>query len=94
EQHGPQFISDIASSLTVDQVKTLWPKYRDNLKLVGMDRHRPFLYGGYGSDLPFCAGFAVGYQIVKGYLSKHKESTSRDLISMPAQKIVQGSIFQ
>lgn len=93
EQYGESFISEIAQNLTLDQVKKIWPKYRENLKVTGMDRHRPFLFGGYGSDLPYCAGFAVGYQLVKGYQQKHPGTTSRELISIPAQKIIQGSVF-
>lgn len=93
EQFGDQFVSEIVQSLNLDQVKKIWPKFKENLKVTGMDRHRPFLYGGYGSDLPYCGGFSVGYQLVKGFISKNPGTTSRDLIAIPPYKIIQGSTF-
>jgi len=94
EVYGENFVSEIAINLDKDAVKKLLPRYKENFKLTGMDRHRPYLFGGYGSDLPYCAGFSVGYQIVKSFIAKHPGSKSQELLSMQAHKIIQDSNFQ
>ena len=93
EQFGSSFVSEIATSLDREQVASVWHKYKTNLKITAMDQQRPYLYGSYTVDLPYCAGFAVGYQVVKSYVEKHKDVNSGSLIAFPATKIIQGSEF-
>ncbi len=93
EVFGEQFVSDTARSLDIAEVKKLWPKFNKNIKLNGIDQHRSFMYGGYRTNLPYCAGFSVGYRVVKSFLD-NSGVKSNEAIMLPAKKIFAGSDFK
>lgn len=92
EAFGENFILDTAHSLDRKGVEKVWSKFSKNAKLNGVDQHRPFMYGGYRTGLPYGAGFAVGYHIVKSYI-KNTGANARDTVTLPARKILSQSDF-
>jgi len=71
------------------------PLLKENLHATGFENITPLLYGdeiaseqGYNTfGLPFCAGYACGYEMIKFYLNKTRKSII-DATVMPTEDIV------
>lgn len=91
ENMGP-WVSKVSLEELNDYIK---PIIKEGLHLQGMENITSYLYGddiakeqGYFPvGLPFCAGYACGYYMVKYYLEKTKEDITRASIR-PADEIL------
>jgi len=93
EVFGANYVQETARSLEMSDVKKIWSKYNKNLKLNGIDLHRPFMYGGYRTGLPYGAGFAVGYHVVKSFM-KNTGIKANEAVMLSAKKILADSDFK
>lgn len=68
--------------LEKETVKQLWENtYLDIVEEKDVD-YCKYMFGAEEDDIPWCAGYAVGYQIIQKYLASHKELSFRDLIEV------------
>ncbi len=92
ELYGEEYVLNTTHSLDRKGVDKFWSKFSKSAKLNGVDQHKPFMYGGYRTGLPYGAGFAVGYHIVKSF-RKNTGAKARDIVTLPARKILSQSDF-
>lgn len=91
ENLGP-WVSKIDRKELDDYIK---PITKEGLKVQGMDQITSYLYGDdiakqqgyYPVGLPFCAGYACGYYMIKYYLEKTGDDITTATIR-PAQEIL------
>lgn len=91
ENLGP-WVSKIDRKELDDYIK---PIIKEGLKVQGMDQITSYLYGDdiakqqgyYPVGLPFCAGYACGYYMIKYYLEKTGDDITTATIR-PAQEIL------
>lgn len=91
ENLGP-WVSKIDRKELDDYIK---PITKEGLKVQGMDQITSYLYGDdiakqqgyYPVGLPFCAGYACGYYMIKYYLEKTGDDIKTATIR-PAQEIL------
>lgn len=93
---GPDYIGPWVKKNTLEVVeKRIKPKMKDKLNLSGMQAVMPYIYGdeisriqgGEKVDLPYAAGYTLGYYLVKYYLEKTQQSIFQATI-LPAKEIL------
>jgi len=88
ELYGDKWLAPWLNNYTFEQVMSLWKThFLPNLQLQGLEKHRPFLYGG---ELPPWIGYCIGYEVVRSYLTNHP---SQHPLLVASQDILAGSDF-
>lgn len=93
ELYGMQWLSPWTRRYTVEQIQPIWTEhFLPSLQLINVEKHQPFLFGNY-EKLPSWIGYCIGYRIVKSF-QQANSFTSMQLLHMPTEVIVEGSILQ
>ena len=66
--------------------KTAWKRLRPRLGDTGLSGIRLAMFGN-GLDIPYWAGFALGYWIVQGFRLKYPKASLDDLLHMDARAV-------
>ncbi|MBG9757822.1 DUF2268 domain-containing protein [Lysinibacillus sphaericus] len=86
--YGDRWLAPWLTNFTFEKLIKLWKsQFLPNLQLQGLEKHRPFLYGG---ELPLWIGYCIGYQIVRSYM---KNLSSQLPLLITSQDILAGSEF-
>ncbi|MEK8200055.1 DUF2268 domain-containing protein [Lysinibacillus sp. FSL M8-0134] len=88
ELYGEKWLLPWLKNYKLEELLALWKTYfLPHLKLQGVEKHRPFLYGG---KLPLWIGYCIGYEIVQTYIKNHP---THHPLSISSQDILAGSDF-
>ena len=76
---GKQYTANWTKAYSLDQLKDFWKNaYESNLKINRNDKlHDQLLFGEKG--MPKMLGYAIGYELVNGYIKKNKLSMKQSL---------------
>ncbi|MBE9917588.1 DUF2268 domain-containing protein [Paenibacillus donghaensis] len=93
---GEEFLGPWVSKTEANTLnKQIKPVLKNQLQLTGFDKIAPYLYGDELArvqhfvpvQMPYCAGYACGYYLIKFYLEKTKKSIFEATIT-PADQII------
>ncbi|WP_155593337.1 DUF2268 domain-containing protein [Lysinibacillus cavernae] len=86
--YGDKWLAPWLNNYTFDEIIALWKThFLPNLQLRGVEKHRPFLYGG---ELPPWIGYCIGYRIIQSYKTNH---SSTNPLFISSQDLLAGSDF-
>lgn len=81
---GEDYLGPYKDALTEQQALFLWKTiYRPNRYESG-DKTDGYMFGNKDKSIPFWAGYAIGYYLVKWYLEKNPRSTIEAMTSLPS----------
>ena len=85
----PDFVPEWTRALTQDQQATVWPIMRRELDTTDIGTIQKYMFGD--DEIPFQAGYTIGFEIVTGYLSQRPNEPVSVWSRLEAKKILEGS---
>lgn len=74
--------------LTEDEVNQLWEqRYKDIITRTDVD-YVTYMFGNEEAGIPWCAGYAVGFQLIQKYLKERKKSVIEILEVKPEKMLL------
>lgn len=85
---GDSSLGPYKDALTEKQARVLWKTtYHSNRNEVG-EKTDVYMFGSKEKQIPFWAGYAIGYYLVKWYLEKNEGSTIEDMTLLPSNSFI------
>jgi len=85
---GNDYLGPYKDALTEKQPRVLWETtYHSNHNEVG-EKTDVYMFGSKEENIPFWAGYAIGYYLVKWYLEQNEGSTIEDMTSLPSNSFI------
>lgn len=82
---GDSYLGPYKDALTEKQAKGLWEStFKLNLNKTG-EKTDSYMFGSKEENIPFWAGYAIGYYLVKWYLEKNQGSTIEHMTALPSE---------
>lgn len=85
----PDFIPEWTRALTQDQQAAVWPIMQRELNTTDIGTIQKYMFGA--DEIPFQAGYTIGFEIVTGYLSQHPHDPVSIWSRVEAERILEGS---
>lgn len=89
---GKKYIAPWTKAYRMEQLRHFWKQvYEKQLRIQRKDPlHDQLLFGQRG--IPVMMGYAIGYELVKGYIQNHRLSL-KETLRMPSTQFLKGSRF-
>lgn len=85
---GDAYLGPYKDALEEKQARVLWETtYHPNRNELG-EKTDVYMFGSKEEKIPFWAGYAIGYYLVKWYLEKNESSTIEDMTSLPSNSFI------
>ncbi|WP_342756625.1 DUF2268 domain-containing putative Zn-dependent protease [Kineothrix sedimenti] len=89
-QLKPKWLFDLSES----SEQILWKRHYSKIILKQNVDYSKYMFGDKKSQIPWCAGYTVGFRIVQKFLIKNPDITFRKLVEMRPFDIYEGSGYQ
>lgn len=85
---GDSYLGPYKDALTEKQARVLWEStFKLNLNKTG-EKTDSYMFGSTEENIPFWAGYAIGYYLVQWYLEKNQGSTIGDMTALPSNNFL------
>ncbi|MGB7998736.1 MAG: DUF2268 domain-containing putative Zn-dependent protease [Anaerobacillus sp.] len=85
---GEEYLGPYKDALNETEAKYYWNnRFKQHMFVKGIAAE-PFMFGSNEKALPFWGGYAIGFFLVKQYITKHPELTIQQLTGLPSIQYV------